>query len=75
MAFSYFGFVTCIFQWCFSRLNLGAYTTLKAYNKLPKSWAEEIAERPAYKRGSRVNRAPSPEDNAIVERHDASDLD
>ena len=44
MAFSYFGFVTCIFQWCFSRLNLGAYTTLKAYNKLPKSWAEEIAE-------------------------------
>ena len=38
-------------------------------------WAKEIAERPAYKRGSRVGRAPSPEDNAIPERHDASDLD
>ena len=39
-------------------------------------WAKEIAERPAFKRGTRVNRAPSgPEDSAIIERHDSSDLD
>ena len=31
---------------------------------------------PPFKRGARVGRPPSgPEDNAIPERHDASDLD
>ena len=38
-------------------------------------WAQQIAERPAYKRGSKVNKRPSgPEDTAILERHDASDI-
>ena len=54
--------------------NAAEFLDLTSYKNVVR-WAEEIAERPAYKRGSRVNRAPSPEDNAIVERHDASDLD
>jgi GST-like protein len=54
--------------------NSEEFLDLASYKNVVR-WAEEIAERPAYKRGSRVNRAPSPKDNAIVERHDASDLD
>ena len=54
--------------------NSAEFLDLASYKNVVR-WAEEIAERPAYKRGSRVNRAPSPEDDAIVERHDASDLD
>ena len=54
--------------------NAAEFLDLASYKNVVR-WAEEIAERPAYKRGSRVNRAPSPEDNAIVERHDACDLD
>ena len=54
--------------------NAAEFLDLASYKNVVR-WAEEIAERPAYKRGSRVNRAPSPEDNAIFERHDASDLD
>ncbi|WP_057460868.1 MULTISPECIES: glutathione-dependent disulfide-bond oxidoreductase [unclassified Pseudovibrio] len=40
-----------------------------------KRWAEEIAERPAVKRGKRVNRTWGDEDQQVPERHDASDLD
>ena len=36
-------------------------------------WAKEITERPAYKRGSRVNRPWG--SDGIAERHDSSDLD
>ncbi len=50
------------------------FLDLASYKNVVR-WAEEIAERPAYKRGSRVNRAPSSDDNSILERHDASDLD
>jgi GST-like protein len=35
-------------------------------------WAEEIHDRPAVRRGRKVNRASS---SGIAERHDASDLD
>ena len=38
-------------------------------------WAREIEQRPAVKRGSRVNGAWGPEDRRVPERHDASDLD
>jgi GST-like protein len=38
-------------------------------------WAEQINERPAVKRGVRVNRFWGPEDQRVPERHDASDLD
>ena len=35
-------------------------------------WASEIHERPAVRRGRRVNRASK---SGVAERHDASDLD
>lgn len=38
-------------------------------------WASEINERPAVKRGQRVNKAWGPEDERVPERHAASDLD
>ena len=37
-------------------------------------WANEIVERPAYKRGSRVNQAWGPKETQVPERHDASDI-
>ena len=55
--------------------NAAKFLDVASYKNVIR-WAEEIAERPAFKRGTRVNRAPSgPEDNAIIERHQASDLD
>jgi len=38
-------------------------------------WAQEIYDRPAVKRGRRVNRAWGDESKQVHERHDASDLD
>jgi GST-like protein len=38
-------------------------------------WASEISERPAVQRGRRVNRAWGPEEEQVLERHAASDLD
>jgi len=37
-------------------------------------WAKEIEERPAVKRGRRVNRPWGPEEERVPERHDASDI-
>lgn len=38
-------------------------------------WAKEIRERPAVKRGQRVNKAWGPEEHRVPERHSSSDLD
>lgn len=38
-------------------------------------WAQEIAERPAVRRGERVNRRWGPEELQVLERHSAADLD
>lgn len=38
-------------------------------------WANEIKDRPAVKRGTRVNRVWGPEEERVPERHSASDLD
>lgn len=38
-------------------------------------WAQEIMDRPAVKRGKRVNRTWGPEDRQVPERHSAADLD
>ncbi|MBB6521252.1 glutathione-dependent disulfide-bond oxidoreductase [Pseudoteredinibacter isoporae] len=40
-----------------------------------RRWADEIAERPAVKRGRRVNRVWGDENSQLRERHNASDLD
>ena len=50
------------------------FLDVASYKNLDR-WAKEIADRPAYKRGSRVGRMPTAEDNAILERHDPSDFD
>ncbi len=38
-------------------------------------WADQLAERPAVKRGRMVNRAVGDPSNQLRERHDASDFD
>jgi GST-like protein len=38
-------------------------------------WAKEIQQRPAVKRGQRVNRVWGPEEKQLPERHDASDFE
>jgi GST-like protein len=40
-----------------------------------RRWADEIAERPAVKRGRRVNRTMGDPAQQLAERHDASDFD
>ncbi|AEV39750.1 glutathione S-transferase YghU (plasmid) [Pseudovibrio sp. FO-BEG1] len=68
-----------IFPW-YGALVLGSlysaaeFLSVDEYKNV-KRWAEEIAERPAVKRGKRVNRTWGDEDQQVPERHDASDLD
>ena len=52
----------------------GEFLDVKSYENVVR-WATEIAERPAVKRGERVNRAWGPEDERVPERHAASDFD
>lgn len=46
----------------------------KSYTNVLR-WATEIKERPAVKRGERVNKAWGPEEERVPERHSASDLE
>jgi GST-like protein len=48
------------------------FLDVKSYKNVVR-WADEINQRPAYKRGHRVNRSWG--DDAVPERHSASDLD
>lgn len=50
------------------------FLDVKSYKHVNR-WAEQINDRPAVKRGVRVNRFWGPEDQQVPERHDASDLD
>jgi GST-like protein len=50
------------------------FLDVKSYKNVIR-WASEIQERPAVKRGARVNRAWGAEEERVPERHDASDLD
>ena len=45
--------------------NSAEFLDLASYKNVVR-WAEEIAERPAYKRGSRVNMSPSTEDKQLL---------
>jgi GST-like protein len=49
------------------------FLDVKSYKNVVR-WAEEIQERPAVKRGQRVNRAWGPEEERVPERHSASDI-
>lgn len=46
----------------------------KSYTNVVR-WATEINERPAVKRGQRVNKAWGPEDERVPERHSSADLE
>jgi len=50
------------------------FLDVKSYTHVVR-WAQEIHDRPAVKRGKRVNRAWGEESMQVHERHDASDLD
>jgi len=52
----------------------GEFLDAASYTNVVR-WAREIQERPAVKRGQRVNKAWGPEEERVPERHDASDLD
>jgi GST-like protein len=50
------------------------FLDVKSYTNVVR-WAEEIQERPAVRRGQRVNKAWGPEELRVPERHAATDLD
>jgi GST-like protein len=50
------------------------FLDVKSYANVVR-WATEIAERPAVQRGQRVNKAWGPEEERVIERHNASDLE
>ncbi|MDJ0868971.1 MAG: glutathione-dependent disulfide-bond oxidoreductase [Myxococcota bacterium] len=52
----------------------GVFLDVQSYTHVVR-WANEIGERPAVRRGRRVNRTWGPEEEQVPERHAASDLD
>lgn len=52
----------------------GEFLQVDSYEHVVR-WTEEIGERPAVKRGQRVNRMWGPEEERAPERHSAADLD
>ncbi len=52
----------------------GEFLDVGSYKNVQR-WAAEIDERPAVKRGQRVNRPWGPEELQVPERHSSSDLD
>ncbi|HEY8907572.1 MAG TPA: glutathione-dependent disulfide-bond oxidoreductase [Rhodoferax sp.] len=52
----------------------GEFLQVQEYTHVIR-WADEIAKRPAVKRGRMVNRVMGPPDTQLHERHDASDFD
>lgn len=53
--------------------NSAVFLNVDSYKHVVR-WAKEIEERPAVKRGRRVNRPWGPEEERVPERHDASDI-
>jgi GST-like protein len=51
----------------------GIFLDVASYKNVVR-WAEEIRERPAVRRGERVNKAWGPEELRVPERHSASDI-
>ncbi|MFT4676517.1 MAG: GST-like protein [Patiriisocius sp.] len=54
--------------------NSAEFLDVESYTHVLR-WANAINERPAVKRGAKVNRFWGPEEGQVPERHDASDLD
>lgn len=53
--------------------NAATFLDTDTYNNVQR-WAKEIGERPAVKRGRRVNRISGPQEERLFERHDVSDF-
>lgn len=51
----------------------GEFLDVASYKNVVR-WAEEVGERPAFKRGARVNRMWGPEEERVSERHSAADF-
>jgi GST-like protein len=54
--------------------NAGAFLSVHEYKNVIR-WTDQIAERPAVKRGRMVNRVMGDPASQLHERHDASDFD
>ncbi|HEY0106698.1 MAG TPA: glutathione-dependent disulfide-bond oxidoreductase [Rhizomicrobium sp.] len=54
--------------------NAGEFLSVQEYSHVLR-WVDQIAARPAVKRGRAVNRAFGPVEGQVIERHDASDFD
>ena len=54
--------------------NAEVFLDAKSYKNVVR-WASEIRQRPAVKRGQRVNKVWGPEAERVPERHSARDLD
>ncbi|MEC9250098.1 MAG: glutathione-dependent disulfide-bond oxidoreductase, partial [Pseudomonadota bacterium] len=54
--------------------NAAEFLSVDEYKNV-KRWADEIAARPAVRRGIRVNKAWGDEDTQLHERHSAADFD
>lgn len=52
----------------------GEFLDVGSYEHVNR-WTQEVHQRPAVKRGRKVNRAWGPEEDQLYERHDAADLD
>ena len=52
----------------------GEFLDVKSYTHVGR-WAQQIQQRPAVKRGQRVNRVWGAKDKQLAERHSASDFD
>jgi len=52
----------------------GEFLDVRSYENVLR-WTKEFNDRPAVKRGKRVNRAWGPEEESVPERHHSSDLD
>ncbi|GAB0116290.1 glutathione-dependent disulfide-bond oxidoreductase [Acidisoma sp. 7E03] len=57
-----------------NQYNAAEFLSVQDYKNVVR-WAQAIAERPAVKRGRRVNRVMGPEEEQLAERHSAADLD
>ena len=68
-----------VYPWCGAAVlhniyDAAEFLDVASYKNVVR-WAKEIEERPAAKRGRRVNRSWGPEETRLPERHDASDFD
>jgi GST-like protein len=61
-------------NWCATTYSAAEFLAAHEYTHVQR-WAEDIAQRPAVKRGQRVNRTWGDEASQVAERHQASDLD